>query len=1114
MKRVILLLMLFSMAMLFAGVIQHSAEITSLNSRLNDSREDANLVMMNPGEPMMPFESYRFVLPFGEKITHIEVIYNGRQQLSGRHDIPQAHQPTPTSSGQANKSARSAAIYQNDAPYPTQNYDLVNVGRLAGVDIATLNIFPYRYKPLSGELYWYDSVEIEITTTPDETIGAEQSAMISHHETYQSRISALTVNPELTRNYPQTSTPTPSRYLADPTDPHTFLIITSQEHFDVLNDYADWKTQQGISSVVYTTEDIYAQGYAGDQPAQIRSFILEALMYWASSATPLEYCLLAGDDEIIPIRYAWAYVNELGSIPCDMYYGCLDGNWNANGDNIYGGLSDNVDYYAEVHMGRFTCDTTEEFENIINKIKCYVEYPTATNDKITLVGEQLDDEPTYGAMYKDEIGNNPQMIPTWLQVTRFYERDETFSETALINQINDNQAGIMNHMGHCDYSYVMHLSNGQVQSLSNTEYPFLYSQGCYAIAFDEASSGGAEATGEVMINSKHGWMGFVGNTRYGWYAHGSTNGASQQFDKQFFLAVFLQNYKELGFALTFSKEANIPLFNAQNGTYRWTFFELIVNGDPSLALQSGNGTMPDISVFNYTITEHNGDGDGIINPGEEVAIELTLINNPGFGAAVDITLFLDAEDEYASASGDPIELGSLGQGDMVDNNGLPYIIQLNDDCPMGNIKIGIVVKANVGFNNYFAKRTMLDINCNLYHAGFPLETNTSFKSSPLFIDLDGDGKHEVVNADAGGTIHAVNYLGQDIAGFPVTVAGDVRSSIAMGNMDNDDTYEIALATFDGNLIGIDHDGSELFTVSQAGSFVSTPSLADLNGDGRKELIAVNMLGHVHVVDGDGSYLPGFPLVIGITNTAGVGVGDIDADDSEEIIYAGWDGKLYIINADATFTTIDASGVLGTAPLIFENNTKIAVGTTTGELHILSNLRDLTTIQLDSAITKSVMAADFSGDHSYELGFATVGGYLYLMEDDGTPLSGWPIDIGEGISGCPVAGDLNNDGSPDLIIVDNIGSVHAFSVDGTYLPDFPITNGIPTETSPAIGDFDRNGMADIAIGTTVGISVWGLKYAQGDLKYWSVFRGCAERVGNTQFIVGVDDDETAPLYSTG
>ncbi len=90
-----------------------------------------------------------------------------------------------------------------------------------------------------------------------------------------------------------------------------------------------------------------------DMPEQIRNYIRQAYTNWGIS-----YVLLGGGTGIIPCRYAYVRAGlepRDSYVPCDLYYGCLDGSWNSNGDRHWGEPTDgesggDVDLLAEVYV--------------------------------------------------------------------------------------------------------------------------------------------------------------------------------------------------------------------------------------------------------------------------------------------------------------------------------------------------------------------------------------------------------------------------------------------------------------------------------------------------------------------------------------------------------------------------------------------------------------------------------------------------------------------------------------------------------------------------------------------------------------------------------------------
>ncbi len=1047
---IVLVLTLVSLA---AESVDYSTTVnTPPITRSGNPATDANFVIPEVGAPMLPFESYNLMLPYGTSISDIVVELSDYTELEGDWDIPFNFTPVHTGMN-ITETSRNEAIYSSDEAYPAYDFQLASVQRLAGMDMAIVNVYPYKYMPVSGRLGYYRSVDIHIETEADASVREEQSRMICKSESIMERVNILARNPQQVQSYPNQNTPQLNRDLVDINDPYQYIIVCGADYVDLFQEYADWKGEHGVTAGVFSITDIYSE-YTGTTSGKLRAFITDAYETYASTNTPLEYVLLAGDDEIIPIRGVWGHVNETdNSIPCDLYYGALDGSWNADGDQIFGETNDNVDLFAEVHVGRYPGDTMQDFENMIYKTIQYVDFPAASIDKCTLVGEQLDDVPTWGGDYKDEIGDNTQMLPSYYNVTTLYERDGTFNTDDLTAHINDDQAGLMNHMGHCDYNYAMGMTPGMIQNLSNTEYPFVYSQGCYALAFDQATSGDVECIGEHMLFDDHGWFAFVGNTRYGWYANGSTNGASQQFDKKYFRGLFFENIREMGKALSYSKE-ELAAYATTGGTYRWVYFEMVLFGDPEVAIYNGEGNMPDLDIFYQQVTEYEGDGDGILNPGEQAQVVVMLINNPGTGAAQYSSATLVSDNPYIEVIDGYREFGTLGPGSTSDNYEDPFIIQLSEDCPVGENEFTVELVANEGTDTYFVKQYTLTANVLLYYPNFPYTTETSVYSAPVVVDLNNDGNEEIISADASGYIYALNVNGGDISGFPVETGANIRTSLAIGNMDNDPQLEIAAASYDHKITIIDNDGSILFQGEDYQLFMNTPTIGDFTGDSREELIVGNMNHYLYVMDANGVSQENFPLEMPERILGGAALGDVDGDGTNEVVVGCFDGNLYIVENDGTYASVTLGGQIINTPVIYGDG-RIAISSNNNHLYIIEDGSVITDLDMGAKISKSVIAANFDGDNDYELAFSLENGNTYIMEDDGTALTGWPIDLGSGIDGTPVAGDVDGDGMNDLIVINSEGTIQGLNAAGENLAYFPIGYGVPTQSSVSLCNVDHN-----------------------------------------------------------
>ncbi len=779
------------------------------------------------------------------------------------------------------------------------------------------------------------------------------------------------------------------------------------------------------------------------------------------------------------------------NMPADIYYSNLDGNWDANGNGIFGEIDDNPDWFAEVALGRIPAFTDSQFLNFFHKSYHYVDNDTYSNDIIYMMGENLDNHPTWGGDYKDEI---IPYVPSGYHIDTLYERDGTFSVSNVMNVIN-NGLGIVNHIGHANYFIVFGLNNVRISSLNNTDYGFAYTQGCYPAAFDTPTSQESGAVGQNLVTASGGLFAFIGNTRYGWYSPGSTNGASQAYDITFFSGLYDHNIRELGHTLNYSKEALVNQAMT-SGVMRWIYYQLVLFGDPSIAVKDANGEFPYIQPGEVVFDDVSGDGDGIVNPGETIHIYLELENLPNWANAYDVTAEISFDSYHINLTNDTVNYGTIYQNSTAVNDSEPFIIDIDLNIPYNTYTMFVDITAEGSTDATFSNVYEVEMPVTLMQANWPWNSSFPILASPLFVDFTGDGLEELVVVDALANVNLLDDNANTIQD-QLSYQENLWRSFSMGDINLDGNKEIVIASRYNNILAVDHLGDIIFSFDECGEQILTPVLSDLNNDGYLQIISLGLNRHLYVLDASGEFADGFPVQLPQASVVDLASADLTGDGYNEVIIGSLDGNVYAVRYDGSFLTdvpVNLGAGIVTAPLILDNK-NIAVGTTNHKLFLISPQGDiLFEKDLSSRINTEIIAADFINNGELELAFVTNNGNVHLIEQNGEYLEGWPLSLNRQLAQPPLAVDLNGDDLVNLIAYSSCGNVYAFHNDGTIIDSFPFPLNSSITSPATIADIDGDGDWDIVTVTSCGVSVIDYKLPKGQKTPWTIYRGNYHRTG--------------------
>jgi hypothetical protein len=549
-----------------------------------------------PGEPTIPLVPATVVIPATQRVVSLRAIVESEAVLA--EGVRLATAPELSAEG-----PRPVAPARNWTEGPVA--ELQRDGYLRGWKLAALLLRPVRYDPATGRLSLVTSVRIELTLA--ERVDAGPTPLLRERsdvaELVAARIRSTVVNPEDVtpawrgaESRPVGVAPasfTPSFRPSLDGSPVDYVIVTADSLATAFQAFADWKTSLGQQTVVRTTSWIAANYPGGaDQAETIRRFLQDAFMHWG-----LTYVLLGGDVGVIPYRSGHTQYYGSDDIPADLYYQCLDGNWNADGDSLYGegyvdstlAPGDGADLYPEVFIGRVPANTVSDVNVWIAKTEQFAQSaPADFATRVLFASEVLFPSdwkyPPGGPYSLDGAAITEtaiRYIPPTLHTARLYQNYIGYAgsipetKRATIDSLN---AGYMffEHMGH-GYRNTLSvgddvITNPDADALTNAgRAGVVYSVNCNSASFEFNCI--AE---HFLLNPHGGAIAYVGATRYDFPT------TVWDYQNSFFELVFCDTtHYTLGAAASLSKVPYVPYAYLDN-SHRWTQMAVTYLGDPGL----------------------------------------------------------------------------------------------------------------------------------------------------------------------------------------------------------------------------------------------------------------------------------------------------------------------------------------------------------------------------------------------------------------------------------------------------------------------------------------------------------------------------------------------------
>ncbi len=350
---------------------------------------------LSPGDPMLPHKVYDILVPpdaIGSSLQ-LNIVSAETRVLDGTYDIKPAGPFVPGveeyeefwGDGKNIVSGKNINVYETDADFPEKYAELLPCSQMRKWKFAKVDFVPFQYNPVSKKLTLIENAVIEISYNLS-PIELDESLMA---DTVMDDIAPL-----IFINYDQARGWYEQKIETKPLTTYDYVIITTnliEANSTKLSSFITHKQNLGYKVLVVTEDEF------GTLTGQAPNHRAEKIRQWLINnyaSMGIKYVLLIGNpgpydsgEGDIPMKMCWSYIGDpygLEESPTDYFYADLTGNWDKDGDQLYGEWGDDypvaggVDLAPEVYVGRIPIYGAGYtiLDNILQKT---IDYETASD---------------------------------------------------------------------------------------------------------------------------------------------------------------------------------------------------------------------------------------------------------------------------------------------------------------------------------------------------------------------------------------------------------------------------------------------------------------------------------------------------------------------------------------------------------------------------------------------------------------------------------------------------------------------------------------------------------------------------------------------------------------
>ncbi|GEM_PF-5889586 len=1061
---------------------------------------DGAVPLLETGEPMFPIKPIFVSIPQGYSVEDVRIVYAESTRLDVRAD-----EILRAEAEEFRTPPDKPSLWMR---YVEKIAEPVGTWTSFGYRIGTINFYPLRVDS-AGNVYFLTHVDLELELEESGEPYISPRIMRKSDFDYVFRVlSHLVANPDDLRQN------APNPILVDKAGPHSnvfpYVIITQDGLENYFGGLKAIFALEGYPAIVRTISWIESRYEGSDRLEKIRNFIRD--MYQNHGTV---WVLLGADSPFLPSRMVTVPIGTgyYDDVPTDLYFSCLDGTWDRNGNGHYAELEDSVDLMPDVFVGRVTFQDSAEIANVVRKYLAYVSpNDTTYSAKALFVGADLFSAGD-GATLCEELTHQ---FPDDFTLIRMYESDShDNSLTDFIDTVNAG-VGLVTMEVHGWYTFINLNSTPRVSftynhadTLRNVDEPAVFNIiSCETGGFDR------ECIVEHMMRAPGGAIAVLSSTRNN-YPY-----VVQPYNINFYSQLYHNHIREIAALDLMSRSVFVAYAGAYNHS-RYVLFSYNLMGMPQLRLWSNvpgkthiTGAPANISVGLQTITFRLVDNDGNGMPHKMVAVfkegETYDIDTTDASGYAHFTVNPQTAGPLYIATFDPTVTAAIDTIVVTSGLGVPYLMDYDVVEPAdGRVNSGDRVSlrlklGNDGILNYTGitmRFTDSDTAADILTDSIVVDTvyrlDTTIVRTPLEMSIhngvsDGYVVTMPIQFVRGGQVIGVDTLGLVVNApriqlLRTRIEHRVGTQIyklwpVIGNSGNGIARRVTVHLLPSAGIRVVDSARKVGDVDPKGIAVTeNPLRFVLYAPGpppriRLKLSADNITSPIFVDVSLTEIDPPESIEVS-TNFAGIKLTWAPVDTpslSGYLVYRSVDGGEFVqitpspvvhpeyVDMDVRYGVTYRYCITAVDSFMSESPPSDTV-----EGFYYEELDGWPVVVMGPS---APLITDIDPYPGKEVIIASEDKNIYAFHADGTPVDGWPIEIGGTVITSPAAGDLDGDGYDEVVVLPYAsfsGNLKVIKGDGTMLDGWPRYIPGGSWAAPTLYDIDGDGHLEVFIHSNRG-----------------------------------------------